>query len=347
LPRTPVFDTAIHGNDLIVATHGRAFWSLDNITPLRQASTQIASQPVYLYQPATAVRFHGGGGFGGRQGGASALNPPNGAVIDFYLASAPTTPVTLQITDAGGRVVHRVSSEEPNRDEESAAEARGSRGGRGRSGAGLRARAGMNRYVWNFRVEGATPLPGIFISEIQGGGPTVPPGTYRVTLTADGKTYNAPLQITADPRVHASLADLQKQYELALTLRDRVSELHEIVMQIRAARATLTNVRPAADSSRQQAIDAAQQKMADLESALTQVKSTSQPASLVYPIMLDAQYADLMNVVESADSAPPAQVYAVFHDYEQRREQLLSQWKSMQASIPQLERGSGSQASQR
>jgi hypothetical protein len=63
--------------------------------------------------------------------------------------------------------------------------------------------------------------------------------------------------------------------------------------------------------------------------------------------MLDAQYADLMNVVESADSAPPAQVYAVFHDYEQRREQLLSQWKSMQASIPQLERGSGSQASQR
>jgi hypothetical protein len=205
----------------------------------------------------------------------------------------------------------------------------------------------MNRYVWNFRVEGAKPLPGIFISEIQGGGPMVPPGTYRVTLTADGKTYNAPLQITADPRVHASLADLQKQYELALTLRDRVTELHETVMQIRAARATLTNVRPAADSSKQQAIDSAQQKMADLESALTQVKSTSQPASLVNPIMLDAQYADLMNVVESADSAPPAQVYAVFHDYEQRREQLLAQWKNMQASIAQLERGSGVQSSQR
>jgi photosystem II stability/assembly factor-like uncharacterized protein len=348
LPRTPVFDTAIHGNDLIVATHGRAFWSLDNITPLRQASTQISSQAAYLYQPATATRFHGGGGFGGgRQGGASAPNPLNGAVIDFYLAAAPASLVTLEITDAAGHVVHRVSSEEANREDEGAAEARGGRGGRGRPGAGLRAHAGMNRYLWNFRVEGPKPLPGIFIMETQGGGPMVPPGMYRVTLTADAKTYTAPLEITADPRVHASMADLEKQYELGLTLRDRVSELHEAVIKIRAARTSLSNVRTAADSSKQQAIDAAQQKMTDLESAFTQVKSTSQPASLVYPIMLDAQYADLMNVVESADSAPPAQVYEVFQDYERRRERLLAEWQTMQTSIAQLERGAGVQSSQR
>jgi hypothetical protein len=295
-------------------------------------NAQTGSQSAFLFQPAAAVRFHGGGGFGGgRSGGASAQNPPNGAVIDFYLSSAPSTPVTLDVVDAQGQVVHHASSAQQ---EENTAPA--GRGRRGAAGLGLRARAGMNRYIWNFRTEGPTPLPGIFISETTAGGPMVPPGNYQVKLTADGKTYTAPLVIDADPRVKATAADFRKQYELAITLRDRVTELHRTIMQIRSARSSLDSARGSADSSKQQAIDGVLRKMSDVEGELTQVKSTSQPASLVYPIMLDAQYADLANVVESADSAPPAQVYEVFDQYERKRENLMANWKALQPTIAQL-----------
>jgi hypothetical protein len=96
LPHSPVYDTAVHGDDLVVATHGRAFWVLDNITPLRQISAQIASQPAHLFTPAVAYRERGPGGFGG--GGArrnAGQNPPAGAIIDYYLGSASSGVITL------------------------------------------------------------------------------------------------------------------------------------------------------------------------------------------------------------------------------------------------------------
>lgn len=344
LPHTPVFDTAIHGSDLIAATHGRAFWVLDNITPLRQTNAQIASESAHLYTPAAATREHGGGGFGGgRQGGVAGQNPPAGAVIDYYLNSTPSAPVTLEILDSNGQVLHHVTSAETKREQTSGT----NEGARGRRGAGenpLRANPGMNRYVWNFRVDGSEPVPGLFIMETQSGGPMVPPGQYKVRLTADGKQYTAPLEVKMDPRIHATQADLQKQYEIALKLRDRVTDVHNAVLQIREARASLEAARNGADSAKLQAIDALEQKMAAVEAELTQVKSTNLSAALVYPIMLDAQYADLSNVVESSDSAPPAQVYDVFQDYERRREDLAAKWKALQPEVAQLEKGTQMQS---
>lgn len=340
LPHTPVFDTAIHGTDLIAATHGRAFWLLDNITPLREANAQIASEPAHLYTPAAAIREHGGGGFGGgRQGGAAGQNPPSGAVIDYYLSSAPSEAITLDVLDSSGHVVHHVTSAEVRTEQAS----NGNERGRGRRGAGgesaLHATEGMNRYVWNFRVDGPEPVPGLFVMETQAGGPMIPPGQYQVKLTAGGKQYTAPLEVKMDPRIHATQADLQKQYEIAIKLRDRVTDVHNQVLQIRQARTALEAARNGADSAKLQAIDEVEQKITAVEAELTQVKSTNLSAALVYPIMLDAQYADLGNVVESSDSAPPAQVYDVFQDYERRREDLTAKWKALQPEVARLEQG--------
>ena len=171
----------------------------------------------------------------------------------------------------------------------------------------------------------------------------VPPGTYQVKLSVSGKDYTAPLEIKADPRVKATQADLVKQYEFALKVRDRVNEVHNAVNQIRAARTSLDSTRQT-DSSKAQAIGNVEQKMAAIEEALTQVKSTSTAASLVYPIMLDAQYADLGNVAEAADSAPPAQVYEVFQDYEHRWADLSSRWKALQGEIAKLGITTGAKA---
>ncbi|HZS56758.1 MAG TPA: glycosyl hydrolase [Bryobacteraceae bacterium] len=332
LPHTPVFDTGIHGNDLIAATHGRAFWVLDDITPLRQANSQMTNLSAYLYKPESAVRVHGGGGGGGRGGGMVGQNPPSGAIIDYYLSAAPSGPVSLDILSSSGDLLHHVTSATAGQQPD----APDSRGRRRNNVAGsLSAHAGMNRYVWNLRVNGPEPLPSIVVMEIRGG-PAVPPGAYRVRLTVDGKQYTAPLDIKIDPRLHVTQADLQKQYDFAIELRDRVTEVHRLVLQIQQARAGLEAARSSADSSKQQTIADLDSKLDALEQRLTQVKSTNSSAALVYPIMLDAQYADLGNVLETADSAPPQQTYQVFQDYERQRKDIEAQWKLLEPQVAQL-----------
>jgi photosystem II stability/assembly factor-like uncharacterized protein len=335
LPHAPIYDTAVHGNDLVVATHGRSFWVLDNITPLRQLTTSMASEPVHLFTPAIAYREREPGGFGG--GGARknvGQNPPVGAVVDYYLSAVPSDPLTLDISDSTGRVVRHISSE-----------ARGAQpGARGRNApaarasvASLPARVGMNRFVWNYRVDGPTMVPGMAILELQnGGGPMVPPGTYQLKLTVAGKEYTAPLEVKADPRVKTSQADFEKQYEFAIKVRDRVTEVHNTVNQIRESRSVLEIIRKRANPTTVQAIELTEKKMSEIEGQLIQVESVNRWAALVYPIMLDAQYADVGNVVESADTAPPAQAYEVFQVYEQRREEQLGRWKALEPELAQL-----------
>ncbi|HEV2387888.1 MAG TPA: hypothetical protein VGS20_11600 [Candidatus Acidoferrales bacterium] len=331
LPRVPVYDMAVHGDDLAIATHGRAFWMLDDITPLRQASAAIASEPAHLYTPAPAYRERGGGGFGGGGGGRedAGVNPPAGAILDYYLASAPADPITVQIVDSQGEVVRRFTSARGR------ATARFPAPGR----TGLPARAGMNRFVWNLREEGPRTVPGLVILELERDeGPFVMPGTYQAKLTVAGRDSTAALEVKIDPRVHASAADLQKQFDFAVQVRDRINQVHDAVNQIAAARKALEAVRQHANASNGQAIDAAERKMAAIEEQLTQVHSTTLGASLVYPIMLDAQYADLANTAESADTAPTAQTYDVFEGYERKREALLAQWKALEGEIAELEK---------
>ena len=334
LPHAPIYDTTVHGDDLVVATHGRAFWVLDNITPLRQANAAIASEAAHLYTPATAYRLRAPGAFGGGPARSNvAQNPSVGAVIDYYLSAVPAEPITLEILDNRGQVLHHASS--GNHGEQMEGRDRITQGAVNRGS--VPARAGMNRYVWNCRVDGPAMVPGMVIIELQnGGGPLVPPGTYQVKLKVAGRDYNAALELKADPRVKTTQADFEKQYEFALKIRDRITEVHNTVNQIRESRSLLEVLRKRANPSAVQAIEAVEKKTRDIEGQLIQVASVNRWAALVYPIMLDAQYADLENVVESADTAPAAQTLEVFQVYEQRLEDELARWKVVQAEVAQL-----------
>lgn len=195
----------------------------------------------------------------------------------------------------------------------------------------------MNRYVWNFREEGPAEVPGLYILELASGdGPVVPPGKYQVKLMVGGKEYSAPLEIKADPRVQISEAGLDKQYELAEKIRDRISELHNAVSEMRTERSILEVLRKTADRSKAQAIEAAERKIAEIEGRIVQVASVNRFAALVDPIMLDADYANLGNAIEGADSAPTAQEYEAFQEYEKEREDLLGRWKSLKSEIGQI-----------
>ncbi|HJQ20301.1 MAG TPA: glycosyl hydrolase [Gemmatimonadaceae bacterium] len=230
LPRSSVRDLAIHDNDLVAATHGRAFWVLDDISLLRQLADSITAKSAYLFQPSTAIRWGSGGGSSLTNG----TNPLGGAYVDYYLRSAPASAVTLEFRDAQGNTIRTFSSEAPATDTlKTAADSIGQQ-----VRASLRdslvyepadsvvaARAGTNRFVWNLRYPGARHLENTVLDEGTYDGPVAPPGNYSVRLIAGRDTLTRTFAVVADPRVKTSTADLMKQFQLALQIRDRINDV--------------------------------------------------------------------------------------------------------------------------
>ena len=203
LPACSVRDIDIHGDDLVIATHGRSFWIMDGIAPLRQANAEVAAAAAWLYKPAPAVRTASEDFLGTPLPPEipQAPNPPDGAIIDYYLAGAQE-PVTLEILDGKNQVVRRyASTDKPPAPERARAIADVWIAPPAR----LTGRAGMNRFVWDLRYA----APGM-------AGPQVLPGTYQVRLTVAGHSYSQPVTVTLDPRSVATREDLESQLDLGL-----------------------------------------------------------------------------------------------------------------------------------
>ncbi len=224
LPVVSVRDLVIHDGDLAIATHGRAFWILDDISPLRQAQADMATNPATLYAPAAAWRLNPQ-----RFSGTplppetpQAKNPPNGATIDYYLHGGASGPVRIEIYDSAGKLVRKFASD--------AKPAPAGRGGAiaaiwRPAPAGVSTKSGMHRFVWDLRY----PSPGHTDDEEAefsgfGGGPQVLPGTYEVRLTANGQTYTQPLTVRQDPRSKTPAADLADQLALGLKASAKMHE---------------------------------------------------------------------------------------------------------------------------
>jgi photosystem II stability/assembly factor-like uncharacterized protein len=331
LPTTPIHDLAIKDDDLLAATHGRSFWVLDDITPLRQMAATTSNEDVHLYEPAPAVRFRGPG-FTLPATVPVGSNPPAGVVIDYFLKTAQKDPITLEILDAKGKVVRKISSkktsEGPSPEEEEFGFSRG--------GENLPAEAGLNRFVWNMRFESPVLVPGSVTWGGRPQGPRVVPGKYQIKLTAAGKTSTASVEIAKDPRVSATQADLEKQQELALRIRDRISAGHEAVNQIRSVRSQLDALkkRLAADPNAKPVVDATDalsKKISAVEEKIIQPKSKSGEDPLNYPIQAADQLVALQGSVESADAAPTASSFTVFDELNSRLDAQLAAWRELQS----------------
>ncbi len=341
LPVTPIHDLVAHGDDLVAATHGRSFWILDDLSPLRQFDGNLAAADVHLYTPQIALRTHIG--HSNPRGRPVGENPPDGAILYYYLKAAPKEKekekeeVTLEIRDAQGKLVRKYTSREkreteapPEWPEQEKPEER------------LPAEAGMNRFVWNLRYEGATRIPGYFTGEYDEGlrGPLALPGKYTVRLTAAGKTVEAPLEVRLDPRVTTPQADLEKQFELRRNIQTRLTEISDTVNQIRDLRAQLQALRkrlagqaPGA-SSRSSLATAAEEltkKITAVEEELIQVKLKSSQDSLNYPLKVDGKLAQLASLVESADTAPTKQSYDLFDVLSGQVEAQVARWRDIAA----------------
>ncbi|MGH9473073.1 MAG: hypothetical protein ACRD1M_10055 [Terriglobales bacterium] len=241
LPHTSMRDLTVHGDDLVVATHGRSFWILDDLTPLRQLTAAVAADPAHLFRPELAWRLR-------RDTNTdtpltpetpAGENPPDGAMLDYYLAAPASTPVTLAIYDASGALVRRFAST----DEPPASDAELARTidvpmywlapFRRPSAA-----AGTHRFVWDLHYPPPEAVAHSYpIAAIQGRTPREPqgamalPGVYTVKLTVNGATYSQPLRVKMDPRSPMSAAELQQQFALSTGLVDAMNRSYQAMRQ--------------------------------------------------------------------------------------------------------------------
>jgi photosystem II stability/assembly factor-like uncharacterized protein len=319
LPVVPITDLVVKGDDVVVSTQGRSFWVLDDVSPLRQMSRDVAAADVHLFKPAPAYRFFGGGT---RPSPLVGQNPPNGALLYYSLKAEPKAneEVTLELLDGAGTVLRKLSSKEDKERAEGP-------GGGDEEGFGpppaartIPAKAGLNRFPWDLRTEDARRFKGMILWGGLTRGPVVPPGTYQVRVTANGKTATQPLEVRKDPRLASSDDEFRKQYELLTRIRDKVSETHDAITRIRETRDQVKSVterskgnQPIADAA-----GALDKKLTAIEEELYQTKNQSSQDPLNFPIRLNNKLAALAGVVASGETAPTDQSYVVYEDLTRR-----------------------------
>jgi len=329
LPATPVHDLVIHENDLVLATHGRSFWILDDISPLRQASDASRKANLWLYDPAPAYRLHAAKG--PKETPTSGQNPPPGAVIYFEVKEKPKAAI-LEILDAGGQLVRRYSSSEPEPLEEPLDP------DDDKPKKQLEIKPGMNRFVWDLRYEGAARVSGYYLFEYEGGskGPIALPGKYQVKLTVDGKTLAAPLELKPDPRVKVSPADLEKQFAMLMDIRGQLTRVYVAANQIIDLRAQLQDLQKRVKLAQAQALD---EKLGALQGRLLNMKIKANEDSLNYPLGVDGNLAGLAAYVGGdSDSAPTEAALKQFERVKAEVDQYMTRWSDIQhADLPAVQ----------
>ena len=313
LPVTPVHDLTIKGDDLVAATHGRAFWVLDDVTPLRQAGANAAADGVVLYAPERAVRLFYPEQVDSRH--PVGQNPPQGALIDYVFAQKPAGEVTLDVLDAQGQVVRHMSSTKTTKevqpqewpDQIITSDL-------------IPARAGMNRVVWDLRMDDPVQIPGAVYTDQAPRGPIVAPGVYGLRLTAGGVTKTSPITVYADPRVANSGPAIAEVTAMAVQVRTDIDALHRAVNAIRSRRGVLKTANKTGRAG-----GADDRRLASVEEQLMQVNMNGSEANLAFPGMLNEQYASFAATLEGADVAPTAQQKALFASLHERLRVELAQ----------------------
>ncbi|HKR63007.1 MAG TPA: glycosyl hydrolase, partial [Thermoanaerobaculia bacterium] len=366
LPIVPITDLAVRDDDLIAATQGRAFWILDDLTPLQQLDG--AQKRVRLFEPRPAWRMFGSQSQ--RQPANEGKNPPPGVIVNYWIDPVvkEKTKVKLAFLDAKGAVIRELEGEvttpaeeekakrladeqaavakakEPVEDpakktavksEGAESEEKDPKVEKEKEKNKLpAAHAGLNRYAWNLRYPEAKDFEGMILWGGGTDGPRVPPGTYTVRLTVgDDAPVTTTAQLKQDPRTSATQADLQSQFDFLLAANKKLSEIHEQITRIREVRKQLGELRKNAgkDEKAKPIVDAAKdldKKMTAIEEALYQTKNKSPQDPLNYPIRLNDKLASVADSASTGDFAPTAQQRAV---YAQLVEQIDKQLADLRA----------------
>jgi len=326
LPIVPITDLAIQKREkeLVVATQGRSFWILDDLPLLHQlmdAGGFSAASETRLFKPKESYRMPGGGGPPLGSTATVGRNPANGVVVYYSLKTMPASAIEMEFLDPAGKSIRKITRRVRAAAETPAAPpAPAGEGGFGAAPpAILPMDVGLNRFVWDTRYTDAARFPGMILWAGETRGPRLSPGTYQVKLTVDGKTFTENFEIKPDPRLSTTPADYAKQLELGLKIRDKLTETHNAIVQIREVRKQVEDLlkRVGGQPNLKVVNDAGtalNKNLTTIEEALYQTKNQSNQDPLNYPIRLNNKLAALGGVVGSSEAAPTAQSYAVYDE---------------------------------
>ena len=324
LPRVPVTDLKVHDGDLVASTEGRAFWILDDISPLEQLNNQVAKSELYLFKPRSTYRVTGGGF--SIPSGAMGKNPPNGAILRYIFGTKleKSQELKLEIMDSKGSVVRSYSSKAKPQPPVPGA-APGQRGP-----LPLPTKQGMNQYVWDLRSEPPVRVPGI-MTEGPLLGYRVPAGAYTARLTLNGKSVTQTFDVVNDPREMQSDADQKRQVAMAKAANDRINEINQTAINLQSIRDQLNAISEhAAGRSDAKDIEKDAKAIVDrinsLEEKLVQPKQKTQQDVINFRNGIAAQYAYLQRAVEG-DGGP------VTTGEEQRFPDLEKQWADLREKV--------------
>ncbi|MDE3102021.1 MAG: glycosyl hydrolase [Chloroflexota bacterium] len=380
LPHVPVHDIAVREGELVLATHGRSFWTLDDITPLREGAAP-AREATRLFPPRPAYRVRAKGGFGGkpipgrnyRFTDATMImfefsadpatgdrteryldagkNPPDGAIVHYWLREKPEGEVKLSFHDARGRLIRGFTSRSERPPEaptpEAALPAEGAEAQAAPAAAAASAEekkeprvtkdAGLNRFVWNLRYPDATRIegdPSMEEFERALAGPQVVPGRYQVRLKVGGETVTSDLEVRIDPRVPVTQAALKEQFDLLLAIRDKISETHGAINTIRTLRAQLEEWEKRAQGERSlrpigRAAAELRASLRSIEEELIQWRAKSRQDTLNWPVKLNGKLGGLASYVAQADARPTDAQLELFTDLSGRVDAQLAKLRKL------------------
>ncbi len=294
LPDIPVSDLIVEKNELVISTHGRGFWVLDNVAPLRQASPERLAADAWLFTPPVAVRSGPGVSF------------------SWWLKTKPQT-ARLEILDSTGAVLRTWEPDTTPPAQRDSGQVRGG-GGRGPGVQWLPAAAALSRITWDLRTQGIVTFPGMIFWGAGTGGPAAPPGRYTLRLTVDGKALTAPVAVTRNPWItDVTDADLRAQYAFSRQVRDKVNEANNAVSDIRRVKSQLEDRLKRSDDAKLRSTgETLKTNTSAVEENIYQVRNQSNQDPLNFPIEVNNRLATLMSMAERGDGRPTNNMPEIF-----------------------------------
>ncbi|MCU0648066.1 MAG: glycosyl hydrolase [Gemmatimonadaceae bacterium] len=291
LPDVPVADLIVEKNELVIGTHGRGFWVLDNIAPLRQATDAVLASDAHLFAPPTAVR-----------------SGP-GMILSWYAKAAPRN-ARLDILDSAGAVLRSFDADTAPADTSARAQA-----ARRMAGPSLPRGAGVQRILWDLRAQGIESFPGMILWGAGTNGPAVPPGRYTARLTLDGRQLTAPLTVARNPWItDVTDADLRAQYAFGRQVRDKATEANKAVIAIRRVKTQLDDRlgKATGDAALASAGGTLRTNASAVEENVYQVRNQSGQDPLNFPIKVNNRLANLLSMSERGDGRPSTFMPEIF-----------------------------------
>jgi photosystem II stability/assembly factor-like uncharacterized protein len=368
LPVVPIHDMVVKDSDLVLATHGRSFWILDDVTPLRKVQADMVAEAAHLYPPRDTIRYLAESGFSRESATISysftgplmvtskrlekptgettsrhldaGMNPPDGVIVTYYLKEKPEGEISLAFLDAEGNEIKSFKSEEakdtttvvPESTTPPAEPEPKTKEEKKEPHAAKE--AGANRFVWNMRYSDPKKVEGYVSSEGAMSGPLAAPGEYQVRLTVGDQSYTQRFRIIKDPRVPASDDDLRAQFEFLLRVRDKLNAVQDAINTLRNVRAQVDEwMRRTKEGEHHEAIESAgkalSEKLSAIEGELIQAKAKSRQDTLNYGVRLNARIAFLSAVASSADARPTRQTEELFGQLSQQADEVLGRLKQV------------------